>query len=435
MVEITSQCESCKLYNKELNVCHAFPREIPEDILFNRFDHRRPYDGDNGFRWTEDRLATFRGLTNPYIGRVEIERGEDGALRKVWSAFTTHHGTIGAVNEQGHKLYGEEAQRALQNKPETTSPTDTVAAENVPPPTSAEEIRTYVERVRQDPAIRRAEAAFAEANEGLDTRSQFAPEGQWAPERSRLHEEVASEMLVPSSKAKEGERPKAVLTIGMPGSGKSTAVKPHLVSIREGEWTTVDPDRIKARLPGYRGSDAPKYHEESSYVAKALVRDRAISEGHHIVFDQVGSKPEKMSALVDLLADRGYEVHVVMADVPEWKSLHRVVGRYKSDLNKGKGGRLPPLDYVIEEVDGNVRRTYEALKNHPGVSSWASYDNSVDNREAVLTDSGKRNVYKFLKLIKGVNELSLPKKPGPGATAAEVAAWMEEYWLTLLASE
>jgi hypothetical protein len=43
--------------------CDAFPEGIPDDILWNKFDHRKPHDGDHGVRYElgtphdEDKLA------------------------------------------------------------------------------------------------------------------------------------------------------------------------------------------------------------------------------------------------------------------------------------------------------------------------------------------------------------------------------------------
>ncbi len=41
-------CMLCKHLNKDGISCDAFPDVIPQDILANVFDHRKPWPGDNG---------------------------------------------------------------------------------------------------------------------------------------------------------------------------------------------------------------------------------------------------------------------------------------------------------------------------------------------------------------------------------------------------
>ena len=41
-------CLLCKHLNKDGISCNAFPDAIPQDILANVFDHRKPWPGDNG---------------------------------------------------------------------------------------------------------------------------------------------------------------------------------------------------------------------------------------------------------------------------------------------------------------------------------------------------------------------------------------------------
>jgi hypothetical protein len=54
---MTPQCAYCAHYRSpigsggESQTCAAFPDGIPDDMWSNRFDHRRPFDGDGGVLW------------------------------------------------------------------------------------------------------------------------------------------------------------------------------------------------------------------------------------------------------------------------------------------------------------------------------------------------------------------------------------------------
>lgn len=45
-------CNFCKHFTDKENLkCKAFPVAIPEQIYFKAYDHRKPYEGDNGKRF------------------------------------------------------------------------------------------------------------------------------------------------------------------------------------------------------------------------------------------------------------------------------------------------------------------------------------------------------------------------------------------------
>jgi len=48
---IPSQCLACGRF-WGLTKCDAYTTEIPEQIATNEHDHTKPYEGDNGIRFT-----------------------------------------------------------------------------------------------------------------------------------------------------------------------------------------------------------------------------------------------------------------------------------------------------------------------------------------------------------------------------------------------
>lgn len=49
---VKSQCYDCAHFNEdEAHTCKAFPEGIPDKILFNEVDHKKPYKDDNGIQF------------------------------------------------------------------------------------------------------------------------------------------------------------------------------------------------------------------------------------------------------------------------------------------------------------------------------------------------------------------------------------------------
>jgi len=65
-----SQCNYCKHRRVRgiTTYCAAFPNGIPDDIKWNKFDHKKPYEGDGGIRF-----EVIPGLETPYKNAVHFE--------------------------------------------------------------------------------------------------------------------------------------------------------------------------------------------------------------------------------------------------------------------------------------------------------------------------------------------------------------------------
>ena len=50
-IDMSIQCLACNNLNNNMTTCKAFPEGIPEKILIGKFDHTRPWRGDNGIRF------------------------------------------------------------------------------------------------------------------------------------------------------------------------------------------------------------------------------------------------------------------------------------------------------------------------------------------------------------------------------------------------
>ena len=48
------QCNNCAHLIPVTITCDAFPNGIPKEIHINKFDHKNPYPGDNGIRFTPE---------------------------------------------------------------------------------------------------------------------------------------------------------------------------------------------------------------------------------------------------------------------------------------------------------------------------------------------------------------------------------------------
>lgn len=252
-----------------------------------------------------------------------------------------------------------------------------------PHPTSEEETAAWLESVMQEPDIVKA----IKANQTGTPTDQIhkRADGSYTPERSQIHEAIIASMLNPKAQAKDGQKPHAVILMGCPGAGKTSTLAPMTKEFGV-DFTTINADDVKAKLPEYTGANAGLVHEESSDVAEGMLFPRALQARHNLVMDITGSNGEKVKKMVEHFHNQGYEISIAYAHLPAWKAATRVVDRFR------KEGRFVPPTYVVKKVDGNPERTYNELKDDPRVSHWRKYNNDVaKGTQAPLQEQGQRD--------------------------------------------
>ncbi|MFE0752168.1 zeta toxin family protein [Gordonia sp. NPDC058843] len=217
-----------------------------------------------------------------------------------------------------------------------------------------------------------AELAALTANDGpAGTKSPRATYQQFAddPSRARVRKDIITDYLADELAPGGGVR-EAVITAGVPGAGKSTAVN-AILGAEASQYRRVDADEIKdallehavarnlyADLLGKRLADgkpvAPRelaalVHVESTQISDA-VRRHVLTSGEPIIIEGTLAWSEHGATLLTELQDAGYtRVRVILVEVPEAVAQERALDRWwqvRSDGGDVLGGRFTPPDVI-----------------------------------------------------------------------------------------
>lgn len=224
----------------------------------------------------------------------------------------------------------------------------------------------------------------------------------WSRDRAARHDEIIQHLYGEAAHVPcEG---KAVLAGGLPGAGKTTVLG-TLAGIDRSQYLVINPDEIKKQVAG-RGMvpvipdlspmEATELaHEECSYIAKQLAL-RAYADQKNVIWDITMSSTDSTRRRIGELRAAGYvDVEGIFIDVPVEVSLRRAEARHRREhdayrAGDGLGGRYipPPVIRAQAGPDGGStnRATFERVKQE--LTRWRVYDNSVDGRDAVLTETG-----------------------------------------------
>lgn len=243
-------------------------------------------------------------------------------------------------------------------------------------------------------AAERAEVALAEkraANTPTTSQTYKDKNGQWKPERAKLHQEIVREYLsaekIKAATPEPGHKPTFIVLGGRGGSGKSAFTHDEHsgreARVREFDskkFLVLDSDEIKKRLkPPYEGWNAASVHEESAEIFDAIT-EAAMGFGLNIVHDAT-LRSGGVERTVQQMKQMGYRIEGHYMFVPRQESAKRAIQRYLGKGPKDRG-RLVPVRRILENTENE--KNFDNLKRY--FHRWSAYDNQ--GKEPTLITRG-----------------------------------------------
>lgn len=190
------------------------------------------------------------------------------------------------------------------------------------------------------------------------------------------------------------EQPRAFITGGQPGAGKSLLAEIAKTELREqGGYLVIDADRYRNKHPLYGYLQQTEPTQAANYVHKDAgmwateLKDKGIQERYNVLIDQTSKDPDALLKLGRELREAGYRVELHILAVSAQISEQRIHSRYENQMAVAGFGRFATKD--------NHDYAYNAL---PLTVSAAEEEQAVDR--IVLYDKNSHAFYEN-RLLEG----------------------------------
>ncbi len=195
------------------------------------------------------------------------------------------------------------------------------------------------ERDTSPKAIKKLEKCIASIPQ---TKELHATDGVYTPERVKLHNLIKGRIRAKTECVTEQKEPIAILTGGVPGSGKTYFLKNYAPFLLKESILKIDADAIREELPEYHGWNSSATHLETRDIYMSLLDE--ISKGepckYDILWDGTMNRAQNYLPLIGKLQKLGYKIYVIFVQVPWDVSRKRILARYK------ESGRYVPMEVV-----------------------------------------------------------------------------------------
>lgn len=218
----------------------------------------------------------------------------------------------------------------------------------------------------------------------------------WAPRRvETVHDPAVRTLTEGAGWADQAERRRSgaffegevrrdriiYMVTGPPAAGKSTLSNRLVRQLRA---MLLDTDEMKKLLPEHDGGRAAgTVHRESSILMHDRMFKDAVRRGDNIVFPMIGKSRDHVLGAAEDLRTSGYEVHIVLNELPPQEAVRRAYTRFK------RTDKYIPEEYILDEVGNAPTSMYGEAVESGLFTSHQRYSNDVPRgQEPRLLASG-----------------------------------------------
>ena len=176
------------------------------------------------------------------------------------------------------------------------------------------------------------------------------------------------------------EIPRAFVTGGQPGAGKSLLAEIAKNELRGvGGYLVIDADRYRNKHPQYGYLQQTEPTQAANYVHKDAglwateLKDRGMQERFNLLIDQTSKDPEALVNLGNSLHEAGYRVELHVLAVNAQISEQRIHSRYENQMAIAGFGRFATKDNHDFAYDA-LPKTVSAAQATAAVDRIVLYD-------------------------------------------------------------